>query len=79
MPFEKLHKAITGHYFDLTAEDLVTEDHVFFPFLEMKPSDTDCDLKLMNNWGLCSTSSPKLVHLQENLCRNAVRPSSTYA
>lgn len=48
--------------------------------LSLKPA-TLCaaSWELPNCWELCSTGLPKVVHLRENLCRNAVNRPQTHA
>lgn len=62
-------------------EDLVTKTHFLNPLpLSLKPT-TLCaaSWELPNCWELCSTGWPKVVHLREILCRNAVNDPETHA
>ena len=48
--------------------------------LSLKPTNwCAASWELPNCWELCSTALPKVVHLRENLCRNAVNRPQTNA
>jgi hypothetical protein len=63
--------------FELTAG---VETHLQFPFLVVEARQQGrCPLTCRELEQVCSTTWSELVHLQENLCINAVVRASTYA